>query len=165
MNYFISTRLVKCRFSLVATLLFLLVLRVPPAAAQNAITATPIRTAADSLLQAAREDTTYALQRLFHESRRRFAIQAVMRGAALSYFTYFTWHVLQTSDKAEQKVVNVLMMSASGYFFTKSAINLYRYRSGREKRVLTAFEQGHPIPTQIRNSFTKSYFDTPITSQ
>lgn len=157
-------QLIRHRFPRAALLLVLLSLRAVPAAAQQASPPSQTRPAADSLRQIAREDTTYALQRLFHENRRRYAIQAVVRGAALGYFTYSTRRAFQPSGTMEQKVVNVLMVSACGYFFASSTINRYRYRTGREKRILAAFEQGHPIPANVRKKFTPSYFDTPITS-
>lgn len=163
----ISTRLVQSRFSLSKLLLLLLMLLQAGAATAQSTAAnnTSTRTNADSLRQIAREDTTYALQRLFHESRRRYAIQAVMRGVGLGYFaTFSVLKVFKQEGNTEQKIVNVSVIAISGYLFTRSVIGLYRYRAGREKKLLAALEQGQPIPAKIRKTFKPGYFDTPTTS-
>ena len=149
-----------------ASLFFMLMLSASPIAAQSSAPFAPATdTVADSALQVAREDTTYALQRLFHESRRRYGIQAVMRGAGFGYFGYRTSQAFRQSDNTEKRVVNVIAITAFGYLFTRSAINLYRYRSGREKKLLATLEQGRALPYKVRKKFNASYFDTPTTSQ
>lgn len=159
-----SKNVFKEFFFLRISVFVLVSLHVLPTAAQTSLPLT--RTVADSIAQAAREDTTYALQRLFHENRHRYRSKAALWGAWLgSISTYSTLVTFHQSGQTEQKVTNIAGIALSGSLFVRSLVMLHYYRSGREKKLIATLEAGKPLPYKMRRQLKPGYFDTQTNSK
>ena len=136
----------------------------PPAAAQRAPTP-PLPVAADSSARAAREDTTYALQRLYHENRRRYRIYTILSGAGLGLASTRVALTSYQPGFTEAKLSSGIGIAGFAVFFTRSVLLLYSYRTGHEKKLIAAMQRGIALPRQVRAALKPSYFDMQTSSE
>ena len=139
----------------------LLLIRVSatPVAAQ-VILPNPSTQLSDSIIQAAREDTTYALQRLFFEKRRRNVIYGALMTPVVLISGLRVFLSYAQSSSNETKLTTSLVGSGYLLLFARRLQLIYRYRVSREKKLTLAIQEGQPLPYKIRRSLKKEYFST-----
>jgi hypothetical protein len=146
---------------LIALLAGLLVL---PAAAQSAAAQLPTRTVADSIRQVAIEDTTYAVQRLFHHQRRLNLSRSLLWGAGLGF--YGTLGVVKSyrTGSVTDKVLASALIGTMGTLLIRSIIRGYAYRGRRERKIIADLEKGYPLPAKVRAKLRPNDFSTSIST-
>lgn len=147
-------------------LLLVSLFRLSAAAQTTTATLPPMHFLADSIRQAAREDTTYALQRLFHENRRRYRVYAILSGVGLGFSgTRAALEYYRQSGFTQAKLSTGIVTIGFAVFFTRSIILFYRFRASREKKLISAMQQGMPLPYKVRRKIKPGYFDTQTNSK
>jgi hypothetical protein len=147
----------KTKIWLVTLLLFRV--SASPVAAQTTLL-TPSTQLSDSIVQAAREDTTYALQRLFFEKRRRNVIYGALMSPVVLISGLRVYSSYAQASSNETKLITSLVGSGYLLLFARRFQLIYRYRVSREKKLTLAIQEGQPLPYKIRRSLKKEYFST-----
>lgn len=130
-----------------------------PVAAQTVLL-NPAKQQSDSITQAAREDTTYALQRFFFKERRRNVIYGVIMSPVVLISGLRVLSSYTQPSSNETKVTTSLVGSGYLLLFARRLQLIYRYRVSREKKLTLAIQKGQPLPHKIRRSLKKEYFST-----
>lgn len=165
MQLLLFFRLAKRNFLSGGSALLLALLLTGPAAGQHRPAVLPTRPATDSLAQAAREDTTYAVQRLFRQRRHHYRLRAAIWGAATGFSAIFP--AVGLLRQAEYKP-NLLGLAALAYSlgnFGYNCVKLHPYRVRRERKLLQAIQAGQPLPAKVRRQLDATYFDAPTSSR
>ena len=119
----------------------------------------------DSLVQAAQEDTTYALQRLFFAQRKRNLVYGAVLFPLVLVSEVRVFSAYAVPNSTEKRITTSLV--SGGYFllFARRLQLLYRYRAGRERRLELALQENKPLPDRIRRALKKDYFSTQTTGK
>ena len=129
-----------------------------PATAQITKVQLPTRSVADSIRQVAIENTTYAVQRLFHHQRRLNFSRSVLWSVGLSFYGTVGATKYYRTGSATDKVLVSVLIGTLGSLLIRSVIRGYSYRGGHERKIITDLEQGHPLPTKVRAKLSSNDF-------
>ena len=144
--------------------LLVLTMAVLPASAQTpALHAVAQRS--DSLVQAAQEDTTYALQRLFFDQRKKNLVYGAVLIPLVLVSDWRVFSAYAVPNSTEKRVTTSLVSVGYLLLFARRLQLLYRYRSGREQRLELTLQENKPLPDRIRRALKKDYFSTQTTSK
>lgn len=160
----IKKKTVKSRMNtwLAAALVTTMVVR--PASAQTS-SVTPVSQQPDSLIQAAREDTTYALQRLFFEQRKKNLVYGAVLVPLVLVSDLRVFSAYTTPNSTEKRVTVGLVSVGYSLLFARRLQLLYRYRAGRERKLELALQENKPLPVRIRRALKKDYFSIQTTGK
>ena len=144
--------------------LLLLITVVTPSSAQI-ISTHPVTQLADSITQAAQEDTIYALERLFFEQRRRNSIYGVIMSPLILFSGVRVVSTYKQPNSNEKKVAISFVGASYLLLFVRRLQLIYRYRAGREKKLELALQEAKPLPYKIRRALKKDYFSVQTTGK
>ena len=121
----------------------------------------------DSSAFAQRQDTVFALQRLFFEKRRNGRTDAVkgMLTAAVFGTLLALQHPPTTTYQQANRVVTVGFIGLGLGELLRGVVRRIGYRKNREATLCAAVAHGQALPTNIRKRLTAKYFPTPTTTQ
>lgn len=141
-------------------LLLFFTLLVNPCAHAQRLTKSAPASAVDSIRQAALEDTTFAIQRLFFAKRREQRFYAILYGGVLSSLTInsLLGNDFKSSTASGTKVFVGVGLTVIAAFLTRRLLIIHRYGPHNEKRIIAALTEGKPLPSKIRRALTPNYF-------
>jgi hypothetical protein len=152
------------RVSFWLAVLLLTIMAVMPASAQIR-SSSPVVQLSDSIVQAAREDTTYALQRLFFEQRKKNLVYGAVMFPVVLFSGLRTFSIYTEPNSKEKRVTTSIVSIGYLMLFARRLQLIYRYRAGRERKLELTLQENKPLPYKIRRALKKDYFSTPVTGK